>query len=507
MWNLRRAGLTVLVIAAIASLHLGVKVLAGVRNQGKKNADRPQAANSSPSQETASAPSKDIFDFNFFKSKVELIFLKERPGHARCYACHSDPNRLFHLERLPEGATEWTEEQSRRNFETVTRFVAPRDPHSSLLLIHPLAPEAGGDAFHSGGRQFETQNDPDWLTLAEWVRSARTASNSKSNSRFLIYVTNSAGGTVDVVDPASNSVVQVIRGIELPHGVNFSPDASRVYVSDEAESVLDVIDRERGEIVKKIPLSGRPNNITITKDGRRVLVGIRTLPGGVDVVDTSSLLFARTIAVNRSIHNIYVTPDGKYAVAGSIETKSATVIDLQTDQVAWEVKFDNGVRPMAFDSNPDGSTKLIFVQLSNLNGFAVVDFAKHVEVARVKFPDQPGGYGTAEVRLNTPSHGIGVAPNGKSLWVGSTVANAVFEYSLPDLKLIGYCPLPNVYPPNHAPTGSVPEWITFTPDSRVLYVSNSGARSVSAIDTATRKLLRVIPVGEVPKRINTLAFP
>jgi len=497
----------VLVIAAIASLHLGVKVLAGVRNQGKKNADRPQAANSSPSQETASAPSKDIFDFNFFKSKVELIFLKERPGHARCYACHSDPNRLFHLERLPEGATEWTEEQSRRNFETVTRFVAPRDPHSSLLLIHPLAPEAGGDAFHSGGRQFETQNDPDWLTLAEWVRSARTASNSKSNSRFLIYVTNSAGGTVDVIDPASNSVVQVIRGIELPHGVNFSPDASRVYVSDEAESVLDVIDRERGEIVKKIPLSGRPNNITITKDGRRVLVGIRTLPGGVDVVDTSSLLFARTIAVNRSIHNIYVTPDGKYAVAGSIETKSATVIDLQTDQVAWEVKFDNGVRPMAFDSNPDGSTKLIFVQLSNLNGFAVVDFAKHVEVARVKFPDQPGGYGTAEVRLNTPSHGIGVAPNGKSLWVGSTVANAVFEYSLPDLKLIGYCPLPNVYPPNHAPTGSVPEWITFTPDSRVLYVSNSGARSVSAIDTATRKLLRVIPVGEVPKRINTLAFP
>lgn len=504
MLNLRKAGFGLFVIAGGASLLSAVRVLAiaGTKNEAQES----QSANSAQSQETAVALSKDAFDFEVFKSRVEPIFLKERPGHARCYACHSDPNRIFHLERLPEGATEWTEEQSRRNFETVTRLVAPGDPRSSLLLIHPLAPEAGGDAFHSGGRQFETQNDPDWLTLAEWVRGARTASSDKSNSGSLIYVTNSAGATVDVVDPATNGIVQVIRGIELPHGINFSPDGSRVYVSDESESVLDVIDRERGEIVKKIPLSGRPNNLTITKDGRGVLVGIRTAPGAVDVIDTSSLTLAKTISINRSVHNIYVTPDGQYAVAGSIESKSVTVIDLRTDRVAWEVKFDNGVRPMAFDTNPGGSTKRIFVQLSNLNGFAVVDFAKHAEVARVKFPNRPGGYGAAEVRLNTPSHGIGVAPNGKSLWVGSTVANAVFEYSIPDLKLIGYCSLPNVYPPNHAPTGSVPEWITFTPDSRFLYVSNSGARSVSLIDATNRKLLAVIPTGEVPKRINTLVL-
>ncbi len=506
MGHLPKAGRFLFVLAATVSVGPSVNVLAKARAHSQ-NAVQPQpSANAEQSKEAASAPSGEIFDFDFFKSKVEPIFLKERPGHARCYACHSDPNRVFHLERLSEGVKEWTVKQSRRNFETVTRLVAPGDPRSSLLLIHPLAPEAGGDAFHSGGRQFATQNDPDWLTIADWVRSAHTVSHSRSNSGSLIYVTNSAGGTVDVIDPATNNAVQVIRGIELPHGINFSPDGSRVYVSDESESALDVIDRERGEIVKKIPLSGRPNNLTITKDGLRVLVGIRTLPGAVDVVDTSSLTLAKTIPVNRSIHNIYVTPDGKYAVAGSIESKSATVIDLQTEQVAWEVKFDNGVRPMAFDTNPDGSTRHIFVQLSNLNGFAVVDFAKHVEVGRVRFPDQPGGYGAAEVRLNTPSHGIGVAPNGKSLWVASTVANAVFEYSLPDLKLVGYCSMPNVYPPDHAPTGSVPEWITFTPDSRFLYISNSGARSVSVIDTLTRKLLAVIPAGEVPKRINTLVL-
>jgi len=289
----------------------------------------------------------------------------------------------------------------------------------------------------------------------------------------------------------------------LPHGINFSPDGTRVYISNESESVLDVVNRENGEILKTIPLSGRPNNIAVTKDGRRVLVGIHSAPGAVDVVDTFSLTLAKTIAIQRTIHNVYVTPDGRFAVAGSVESKSATIIDLQTDQVAWEIKFDNGVRPMAFDTNPDGSTSRIFVQLSNLNGFAVVDFAKHAEVARIQLPHQPGGYSDVEV-LSTPSHGIGVSPDGKSLWVGSTVANAVFEYSLPDLKLAGHCSLPNVYPPNHAPTGSVPEWITFTPDSRFLYVSNSGARSVSAIDTRTLQIVAVIPAGEVPKRINTL---
>jgi YVTN family beta-propeller protein len=451
----------------------------------------------------ASHSATDALDFDFFQSRVEPIFLKERPGHARCYGCHSEPNRTFRLEKLSPGTSDWTEEQSRRNFQNAVQLVVSGDPVTSSLLIHPLAPEAGGDPFHSGGRQFPSQNDPDWLTMSDWVRGAQAHS---LQSRALVYVTNSAGDTIDVIDPASNKMVQVIRGIELPHGVNFSSDGTRIYVSNESESVLDVVDRENGEIIKKVPLSARPNNIAVTKDGRRILVGIRALPGAVDVIDAISLSRVRTIVLNRSVHNIYITPDGKYAVAGSIESRSATVIDLQTDQVAWEVKFDSGVRPMAFDTNRDGSTNRIFVQLSNFNGFAVVDFTKREEVARVKLPEHPGGFGDAEGRTATPSHGIGVTPDGKSLWVGSTFANAVFKYELPTLKLLGYVALPEVHAIGRAATGSVPEWITFTPDSKFLYVSNSGARSVSAIDTNALKEVAQIPVGEVPKRINTLVL-
>src|SRR5216684_3002398 len=427
--------------------------------------------NAPPAEPVAASPTQTpALSFEFFKTEVQPIFLKNRTEHARCYGCHILSNRIFRLEPLSPGSTDWSDEQSRRNFQSALEVVVPGDPASSKLLLHPLSPEAGGDPFHSGGRQFASQNDPDWLVIAEWVRGVRTGiSEPAPQALTRVYVTNSASDTIDVIDPATNKVVQVIRGIELPHGIAFSPDGARIYVSNEAESVLDVVDRKSGEILSKVPLSDRPNNLAITQDGSQVLVGIRKPPGVLDVIDTTSLKKVKSIPVDGAVHNVYVTPDGKYAVSGSIENKSVTVIDLDSQLMVWEVKFDRPVRPMAFETNPDGSTRRIFVQLSTFHGFAVT-------------------------------------PDGKSLWVNSTLSNAVFKYSLPDLKLIGHAALPEVHPLGHAPTGAVPEWIAFTPDSKMVYVSDSAARLVSVIDAQTLKEVARIPVGEVPKRIKTLVL-
>jgi hypothetical protein len=118
-------------------------------------------------------------DYEFFKSRVEPVFLTKRPEHARCYVCHVESNNAFRLERLSTGELAWTEEQSRRNFEMVAKLVDPGDPDTSRLLLHPLGPEAGGDVFHSGGRQFASKRDPAWRTLAAWVNGATLASQKK----------------------------------------------------------------------------------------------------------------------------------------------------------------------------------------------------------------------------------------------------------------------------------------------------------------------------------------
>jgi hypothetical protein len=114
-----------------------------------------------------------VLDYDFFKARVEPIFLEKRAGHTRCYVCHAESNNAFRLEQLSPGAGSWTEEQSRRNFDIASRLVNPGDPSTSRLLQQPLAPEAGGNVFHSGGRQFASQDDPDWKTLADWVNGQK----------------------------------------------------------------------------------------------------------------------------------------------------------------------------------------------------------------------------------------------------------------------------------------------------------------------------------------------
>src|SRR6266853_21445 len=137
------------------------------RAQSTHKTGTPASAATSSSAETPT------LDYEFFKPRVEPIFLKKRPTHARCYVCHEEANHALKLSKLSPGNTTWTEEESRRNFDTVSQLVTPGDPLGSTLLHHPLAPEAGGDAFHSGGRQFESQSDADWQTIADWVRGRK----------------------------------------------------------------------------------------------------------------------------------------------------------------------------------------------------------------------------------------------------------------------------------------------------------------------------------------------
>ncbi|HEY6257452.1 MAG TPA: hypothetical protein VIY51_16840 [Xanthobacteraceae bacterium] len=116
----------------------------------------------------AASPGAAKLDYEFFKSKVEPVFLTKRAGHARCVVCHTINNAPFHLVPLSPGATSWNEEQSRQNFELVQRVAAPGFMESPLIK-HPLAQEAGGDPHHGGGQQFASQADPDWVTLKAFV--------------------------------------------------------------------------------------------------------------------------------------------------------------------------------------------------------------------------------------------------------------------------------------------------------------------------------------------------
>lgn len=310
-----------------------------------------------------------------------------------------------------------------------------------------------------------------------------------------IIQTNSAGDDVSVIDPSTNKVVGTIHGIEVNHGAASAPDGSRYYISNEGERTLDVVDQKTLKVTRSIPLSGHPNNISISKDGKRVYVSIAVAPGAVDVVDTTSLEKVKSIPVKGAVHNTYVTPDGKYVVAGSIPSKTITVIDQKTEEPAWTLTMDQGIRPMAFATNPDGSTKWIFVQLSGFNGFAVVDFATRKEINRIKLPDLPAGKAPFKEGGNE-SHGMAVTSDGKTLVVNSRLNSAIYSYSLPDLKFVG-----------SADVGRSPDWVTLTPDGKTAYVACAASNYVSVVDLKSIKEFTRIQVGQVPKRNITAVTP
>jgi YVTN family beta-propeller protein len=438
----------------------------------------------------SSAATSSTLDFEFFKTRVQPIFVAERPGHARCIACHVTGTPL-RLQPLPRDARMWSDADARKNFEAVQRVVVPGSLTKSRLLMHPLAQDGGGDFYHNGGKHWRSQNEPEWQTLKAWVFGERMSPSAQSKVRII--QTNSAGDNVHIIDPATHTVVGVISGIEAGHGAGASPDGSRIYVSDEAESSLDVIDGKTLKVIKKIPLSGHPNNMAVGRDGRRVYVGIIQEPGGVDVIDTASMQKVATIPTKGTIHNAYVTPDGKYVVAGSIQGKTINVIDAKTEQPAWTLDMDLGVRPMTFNWNPDGSTKWIFAQLSGFNGFAVIDFTTRKEIARIKNPDLPPGKSTVP-EGSDPSHGMAVTSDGKTLVVCSRLNNFLYSYALPDLKPLGGAEL----------GGKGAGWVTLTPDGKTAYVANPVTNDVSVVDVASMKEVKRIPVGAVPKRNATV---
>ena len=123
------------------------------------------------SQGVSSSTASASLNYEFFKDKVEPIFLAKRAGHTRCVVCHTINNAPLHLVPLSPGSTTWNEEQSRRNFQLVQRVVVPGF-EGSKLLTHPLAEQAGGDPHHGGGQQFGSQNDPEWQTLKAFVLGA-----------------------------------------------------------------------------------------------------------------------------------------------------------------------------------------------------------------------------------------------------------------------------------------------------------------------------------------------
>jgi DNA-binding beta-propeller fold protein YncE len=342
-----------------------------------------------------------------------------------------------------------------------------------------------------------------------------------------ILQSNNAGDIHHIIDPSVNRVVGLIRGCPYAHNLTVHPDGLYYYCANEQERTVDVFDTKSLKLVQQIPLSSRPNKIVVNKKQRKIYAGIiqRTekvlgpgfqapaggaLPAVVDVIDIATHKVVRSIPVHFPVHNTYVTPDDKYVIAGlrgdpDPGEPTIQVIDAATDKVVWGIELtghrqygrdNHEVRPMAFEANPDGSTKRMFAQATGVNGVWVVDWNTR-KVETILFPPKlPLWKQNADGIQTGDMHGLEVLPNRTSVWASSRLDSRIYGWTLPDLKYIGAVEV-----------GPSANWMTPTPDSRYMYVAVSGSDHTLAVDLQKLQIVAKIKTGARPARISTAILP
>jgi YVTN family beta-propeller protein len=317
-----------------------------------------------------------------------------------------------------------------------------------------------------------------------------------------IIQTNFAGSNAHVIDPTTNKVVDIIQNVPKAHAAVNHPDGTYFYFANEHDHNIVVVDTKTLEVVDRIPLVERPNKLVINKTQNKLYVAIRD-SAHLQIIDLDSHKVIKTLSVHAGIHNVYVTKDDNYIVAGlgaypeTFDEPTIQVIDASTDEIAFSISLEGfRVRPMAIESNSDGSPSRIFAQAERLNGFYVVDWDQRKAIDFVAVPSLSMAQQNFDGIQNGTGHGLLVLPDQSALWYASRLDSRVYAWSLPDLEFMGGIEV-----------GPSPQWLTATPDSQTLYVSMVGSMETVALDTQAHEIIARIPVGFGPKRNSTHILP
>jgi YVTN family beta-propeller protein len=307
-----------------------------------------------------------------------------------------------------------------------------------------------------------------------------------------LYVDNTDGESVSVIDLTARKVVTEIPVGRHPHGLGVSPDQRRLYVSVEDTHRVAVIDTATDRVTASIPTTGRPNQLAVTPDGRFVYVAIADR-GVADVIDTAAGKVVQSVEVGRHPHNCYCPAGSKHVYVTSIAERRVCAFDFNHGhRLTQTVTFDGNVRPLCVTRDE----KRLFVALEGLHGFGWADLTTGREVERVKRPLPPPEDRSKFAYLDT--HGLELTPDNRELWVTSFIGNGLMVFDV-----TGSMPRYETT----VPVGDGPNWLTFSPDGRFAYAANAGANSISIVDTTARKAVAEIKVGPVPKRLLEVWVP
>lgn len=301
-----------------------------------------------------------------------------------------------------------------------------------------------------------------------------------------LYVANTSGETLSVIDLDRQAVVGEVKVGKHPHGLALSPDQRRIYCSVESERAVKFLDTATDQIVATVPTTGVPNQLAATPDGHWVYVAIND-KGTADVIDVRQAKVAKTLEIGGRPHNCYCPRGARHMYVTSIRDHLVKQFDFAQDHALKQtVRFDGAVRPLCITRDE----KRLFVALEGLHGFGWADLTTGKQLGRMEQPLPLPEKRSKFAYMHT--HGLELRPGDRELWVTSFIGNGLMVYDITGER------------PKYVTTvaaGDAPNWLTFSPDAKYAYSANAGANSITIVNCETRTALKEIKVGAVPKRL------
>ena len=297
-----------------------------------------------------------------------------------------------------------------------------------------------------------------------------------------VYVPNSAGDSVDVIDPRTYKVVDHFPVGALPQHVTPSHDLKTLYVNDDVGNTLTPIDPLTGRPGKPFPVDD-PYNLYFTIDGRYAIVVAERLHR-LDFRNAHTFRLVRALTVPcAGVNHMDFSPNGRYVIASCEFSGRLLKVDVRRFRVL-------GVRalprpfsvPQDVRSSPDA--KVFYVADLAAGGVWEVDPTRFKVI----------GF----IRTGAGAHGLVVGRNGKVLYVANRNEGSVSVISFRTRKVIAKW---------HIPGGGSPDMGDVSANGKVLWLSGRYNSVVYALDTRTGRLIARVPVGASPHGLSVWPQP
>ncbi len=330
-----------------------------------------------------------------------------------------------------------------------------------------------------------------WSLIILWSLPALgPAAPPAAKVRQKLYVTNSAGDDVTIIDVATHEPIGRIEVGPHPHGIAVPAAQDTIYVTIEGKDPGELlwIDPRTDKIVRRLAIGPAPNQLAVTPDGKFAYIPVNN--GYYEVVDLAKAQIIERIFTGGRPHNTICSSDGKRMYLAPMGApKRVTIVDVATHKPIGEIPFSNVVRPVAISQDE----KRLYAEVDGLVGIEVAEVGARRMIHRIPAELRP-----ELTKVASRSHGLGIRPDQKEIWECDVHHQEVHVYDLTGDKPKQIATVP---------IGSDVYWLTFSPDGKICYVSARGHGEVAAVDTATKKILKMIRVGKEPKRLIVVTLP